>query len=56
MLLQMRREKIIGGKTDNSILCRFEIMDGAPIKNEIDPVRFFLSPYKLTPTYQNVNN
>ena len=57
MLLQIiRREKIIGGETDNAILCRFEIMDGAPIKNEIVPIRFFLAPYELTPTYQNVNN
>ena len=57
MLLQIiRREKVIGGETDNAILCRFEIMDGAPIKNEIVPIRFFLSPYELTPTYQNVNN
>ena len=57
MLLQIiRREKIIGGEVDNAILCRFEIMDGAPIKNEIVPIRFFLSPYELTPTYQNVNN
>ncbi len=57
MLLQIiRRERIIGGEVDNAILCRFEIMDGAPIKNEIVPIRFFLSPYELTPTYQNVNN
>ena len=57
MLLQIiRREKIIGGEVDNAILCRFEIMDGAPIRNEIVPIRFFLAPYELTPTYQNVNN
>ena len=57
MLLQIiRREKIIGGEVDNAILCRFEIMDGAPIKNEIVPIRFFLSPYELRPTYQNDNN
>ena len=57
MLLQIiRRETIIGGETDNAILCRFEIMDGAPVKNEIIPIRFFLAPYELTPTYQNVNN
>ena len=57
MLLQIiRRESIIGGYVDNAILCRFEIMDGAPIKNEIVPIRFFLSPYELTPTYPNVNN
>ena len=57
MLLQIiRKEKIIGGEVDTAILCRFEIMDGAPIRNEIVPIRFFLSPYELTPTYQNVNN
>ena len=57
MLLQIiRRESVIGGYVDNAILCRFEIMDGAPIKNEIVPIRFFLSPYELTPTYSNVNN
>ena len=57
MLLQIiRRESVIGGYVDNAILCRFEIMDGAPIKNEIVPIRFFLSPYELTPTYPNVNN
>ena len=57
MLLQIiRRETIIGGEMDNAVLCKFEIMDGGPIKNEIVPIRFFLSPYELTPTYINVNN
>ena len=31
-------------------------MDGSPIKKEIIPIRFFLSPYELTPTYKNINN
>ena len=57
MVLQIiRRETIIGGEMDNAVLCKFEIMDGGPIKNEIVPIRFFLSPYELTPTYINVNN
>lgn len=57
MLLQIiRRETIIGSYIDNTVLCRYEIMDGAPTKNEIVPIRFFLSPYELTPTYANVNN
>ena len=57
MLLQIiRRETIIGSYIDNTVLCRYEIMDGAPTKNEIVPIRFFLSPYELTPTYPNVNN
>ena len=42
--------------SNDIILCRFEIMDGSPIKNEIIPIRFFLSPYELTPTYKNINN
>ena len=57
MLLQIiRRETIIGSFVDNTVICRYEIMDGAPMRNEIIPIRFFLSPYELTPTYPNVNN
>jgi vacuolar protein sorting-associated protein 26 len=57
MLLQViKRETIIGLYEDNTIVCKFEIMDGAPVKNETVPIRFFLKPYELTPTYQNVNN
>ena len=52
----MRREAIFNGETDHAILCKFELMDGAPIKDEIVPIRFFIAPYELTPTYSNVNN
>ena len=31
-------------------------MDGAPVRGESIPVRLFLSPYDLTPTYKNVSN
>ncbi|MCQ2821629.1 MAG: vacuolar protein sorting-associated family 26 protein [archaeon] len=31
-------------------------MDGAPVNEEVVPIRFFLSPYELTPTYDNVNH
>jgi len=31
-------------------------MDGGPIKNETIPIKFYLSPYELTPTYLNINN
>ena len=31
-------------------------MDGAPVNEEVVPIRFFLSPYELTPTYENVNH
>jgi len=35
---------------------KFEIMDGAPVRGESIPIRLFLSPYELTPTYKNVHN
>ena len=53
----IKKEGSIDGKVNNEIiLCRFEIMDGSPIKNEIIPIRFFLAPYELSPTYKNINN
>ena len=57
MLIQIiRKETTIGQYEDSDVICRYEIMDGAPVKNETVPIRFFLSPYELTPTYENVNN
>lgn len=35
---------------------KFEIMDGAPVRGESIPIRLFLSPYELTPTYKQVHN
>jgi vacuolar protein sorting-associated protein 26 len=35
---------------------KFEIMDGAPVRGENIPIRLYLSPYKLTPTFRNVHN
>lgn len=42
--------------TDNETLAKFEIMDGAPVKDQCIPVRLYLSGYELTPTYKNVQN
>jgi len=42
--------------TDNETLTKFEIMDGAPIKDQCIPVRLYLSGFELTPTYKNVQN
>lgn len=41
---------------ENETIARFEVMDGMPAKGESVPVRFFLTPYSLSPTYRNVNN
>lgn len=37
-------------------IAKYEIMDGAPVRGESIPVRLFLAPYGLTPTYKNVHN
>lgn len=42
--------------TDNETLSKFEIMDGAPVKDQCIPVRLYLSGFELTPTYKNVQN
>merc|ERR1712232_1417283 len=57
----IRRETITGSNqsnqtSDNETLTKFEIMDGAPIKGECIPVRFYLSGIDLTPTMKNVQN
>lgn len=55
----IRHETVGSGQssvTEKETLSRFEIMDGAPVKGELVPVRFYLASTDLTPTYKNVNN
>jgi len=40
---------------ESETLCKFEVMDGAPVKGECIPLRLFLSSIDLTPTYRSVN-
>ena len=60
MELSILRKEIVGNGanavTETENLNKFEIMDGAPVKGEIIPIRFYLASTDLTPTYQNVNN
>lgn len=62
MELNIIRREITGGDSsgkqtvDNETLSKFEIMDGAPIKEQCVPVRVYLSSYDLTPTFKNVQN
>ena len=54
-----RRESTEGGASahnESETIAKYEVMDGAPVRGESIPVRLFLSPYDLTPTYKNVNN
>lgn len=54
----IKKETIMGNnsRTESEVITKFEIMDGAPIRHESIPIRWFLSPYDLTPTYSNINN
>ena len=37
-------------------ISKFEIMDGAPVRGETIPIRLYLSPYRLSPTFRNIHN
>jgi len=56
----LRRETTGSGATsanDMETICKFELMDGSPVKGEIIPLRLYLSTVeKLTPTHVSVNN
>lgn len=61
MELNIIRKETTGNNTqnthsDNETLTKFEIMDGAPIKDQCIPVRLYLTGFDLTPTYKNVQN
>ena len=56
MELGIIKKEIAGNIIEAENLTRFEIMDGAPTKGEIVPIRFYLSSTDLTPSYKNVNN
>jgi len=54
----IKKETIFGvpaqKKAKPKIVATFELIDGGPYKNETIPFRFFLEPYKLTPSYTDV--
>eukprot|EP00850_Spirogloea_muscicola_P010595 SM000063S19985 [mRNA] locus=s63:8966:11027:- [translate_table: standard] len=58
--LEIRRRESTGSGpnqyNESETLAKYEIMDGAPVRGESIPIRLFLSPYDLTPTYRNINN
>ena len=60
MELSIVRKETVGSgataTTENETLTKFEIMDGAPVKGELVPVRFYLAAADLAPSYPNVNN
>lgn len=60
MELEIKRRETVGGgmnaRLESTTVAKFEIMDGAPARGESIPIRLYLSPYALTPTYENVHN
>ena len=57
MDIQITKKEIINIDNINNepistILTLFEIMDGGPIKNEEIPIRLYLKPYNLTPSFE----
>ncbi|CAM9468496.1 unnamed protein product [Ectocarpus sp. 6 AP-2014] len=40
---------------ESETIIKYEVMDGAPAKGECVPLRVFLKPYALTPTYRGTN-
>jgi vacuolar protein sorting-associated protein 26 len=60
MEVEIRRRESTGSGpntyNESETIAKYEVMDGAPVWGESIPVRLFLSPYDLTPTYKNVSN
>lgn len=60
MEIEIRRRETTGAGTqahnESETLAKYEIMDGAPVRGENIPIRLYLSPYDLTPTYKEVHN
>jgi len=60
MELEIRRRETSGGgaaaRAESETVAKYEIMDGAPVRGEVIPIRLYLSPYDLTPTFPNVHN
>jgi vacuolar protein sorting-associated protein 26 len=59
MELNIIRKETVGtgdkATTECENLIKFELMDGAPMKGDCIPLRFYLSSVDLTPTYENIN-
>jgi vacuolar protein sorting-associated protein 26 len=60
MELQIIRKESVGSGTqvssDSEVLSKYEIMDGAPVRGEVVPIRLYLTPVKLNPTMLNVQH
>eukprot|EP00800_Vazella_pourtalesii_P021685 TRINITY_DN8169_c2_g1_i1.p1 TRINITY_DN8169_c2_g1~~TRINITY_DN8169_c2_g1_i1.p1 ORF type:complete len:337 (+),score=75.96 TRINITY_DN8169_c2_g1_i1:26-1012(+) len=59
MQIDLIRKEITGagnnGVSETETITKYEIMDGAPVKGECIPIRFFLGAYEMTPTMKDIN-
>lgn len=60
MELEIKRRESVGAgaqaRAESDTVAKFEIMDGAPTRGEVIPIRLHLAPYDLSPTVENVHN
>ncbi len=60
MEVEIRRRETTGAGTqahsETETLAKYEIMDGAPVRGESIPIRLYISPYDLSPTYAEIHN
>mmetsp|Transcript_6816 Transcript_6816/g.15085 ORF Transcript_6816/g.15085 Transcript_6816/m.15085 type:complete len:321 (+) Transcript_6816:316-1278(+) len=60
MDIEIRRRETVGAgsaaQNETATLATYEIMDGAPVRGESIPIRLYLSPYDLNPTYNQIHN
>ena len=59
MELEVRRKEVTSAakaSPDVATLYKYELMDGAPVRGEVLPVRLHLAPLELSPTYELVQS
>lgn len=58
MEIEIKRRESVGSgaatRNEAETIAKYEIMDGAPVKGETVPIRLYLAPYDLTPTYSSI--
>lgn len=59
MDIEIIRKEIVGSGDkeliESEVVAKYEIMDGLPVKDEVIPVRMYLRPYDLSPSFKNVD-
>lgn len=54
--IHLLKKETINQKTENTLITKFEVVDGRPDADDIVPIRMFLNCYELSPTYRDINN